>query len=81
MRKAKNDEARNKNIQKEIREAKDNWLGTKYREIEALEQKCDSFNMHKKDREAAGIYRSNTSGTIHNEDGKMITDVKQKMNT
>lgn len=44
---------------KNIRIVKINWLQSKCEEIEMLEKKHDSFNLHTKVKEAAGIYQQN----------------------
>ncbi|KAK4877591.1 hypothetical protein RN001_010097 [Aquatica leii] len=53
-----------KTIRNQIRQAKEQWLTTECREIEELEQKHDSFHLHKKVKQAAGV---------HNNDGLDIT--------
>ncbi|XP_050505674.1 craniofacial development protein 2-like [Diabrotica virgifera virgifera] len=47
-----------KEIKKAVREAKNRNLEEQCEEIEMLERKHDSFNLHKKIKEAAGIYKS-----------------------
>lgn len=82
-RKAKGDGIRYNSIQRqinqEIRTAKEYWLRQQCEEIELLEKKHDLFNMHKKIREAAGIYKSNTVGKLQDKHGKIILQKEDKM--
>lgn len=49
-------------------------------EIEILEKNLGSYNLHKKVKEADGMYRSTTKERLHDENGKFIIDKEEKMN-
>lgn len=68
-------------IKREIRKAKGIWMKNQCTEIENLERKHDSYNLHKKVKEAAGMYKSNTMGRLHDENDKIIVDKEEKMTT
>lgn len=82
-RRAKNDASKYKETQRKIRQqirtAKENWTKTQCEEIETLERKHDLFNMHKKIRETAGTYKTNTTGRLHNTDDKIIINKAERM--
>lgn len=44
------------------------------REIEMLEKKHDTFNLHKNVKEAAGLYRPRTIGCFTDDDGELIVE-------
>ena len=69
----------NRVIKNKIRMAKENWLNEQCREIENLEAKYDTFNMHKKIKEAAGIYRTRQTGILLDSEDKIILDVNDKV--
>ncbi|XP_030751542.1 uncharacterized protein LOC115879046 [Sitophilus oryzae] len=64
----------NNKINKEIKEAKEQWLQIQCREIEALEQKHDTFNLHKKIKTMAGRTSSRSSNLVLDKQGGLITD-------
>lgn len=49
--------------------------------IKILVRKHDTFNLHKKVKEAAGLYRHRTDGCLTNDDGKTIIVKQTKINT
>ena len=65
----------------EIRKVKEIWMKNQCVEIENLERKHDSYNLHKKVKEAAGMYKSNTMRRWHDENDKIIVDKELKINT
>lgn len=75
-RKVKNnpDEYRNinKEIRKQIRTAKEREIQEKCNEIENLQLKYDSFNVHRKVKEVTGKYRTGTRNRLVNNEGKII---------
>ena len=70
----------NKVIRRKIREAKEKWLSEKCEEIEDLERKHDSFNVHKKVKELAGTQRKWQASFIRSSDGKIIIGIEEKLN-
>lgn len=64
-------------IRREIRQAKENWLNEKCEEIEELEKKFDNFNLHKKIKEAAGLYKKRPPNNLLDENGHWITDKQE----
>lgn len=68
-----------RSIRRQIRKAKEQWLTNECREIEQLSSKHDSFNMHKKVKQAAGICRSKCISSLADENGKLLnTEEKLK---
>ena len=63
-----------RDIRKAIREAKNQWFLTQCREIELLEKKHDTFNLHKKVKEAAGLVRPRTPICLTDESGTAVVD-------
>ncbi|KAL1446457.1 hypothetical protein WDU94_005636 [Cyamophila willieti] len=68
-----------KEIRRKVKEAKETWLNEKCNEIEDLERKHDSLNMHKKIKEAAGLYKNKSSNVILDENDKAIFDEEEKL--
>lgn len=66
-----------KEIKGSIRKAKSRWLEERCSEIEALENKYDSFNLHKKVKEAAGMYTPKIPGCMTDNQGHPIMDREQ----
>lgn len=61
--------------------ANEDWIKSQCQEIEALEKKHDSFNMHKKVKEAAGIFKVTNNGKLHNKNNQIIVDKHKKIDT
>ncbi|XP_030747109.1 uncharacterized protein LOC115875737 [Sitophilus oryzae] len=74
-----------KNIQKEIRskirEAKEVFYKRKCDEIEALQEKHDSFNVHKKVKELAGLQKKRQPSILTDQNGKIIMEMEEKLRT
>lgn len=68
-----------RNIRKKIREAKESWLSERCKEIEDLDKKYDSFHVHKKIREMTGIGNNRTSNILKDDQGNVISEVKEKL--
>ncbi|XP_055384420.1 uncharacterized protein LOC129614059 [Condylostylus longicornis] len=68
----------NGTIQRKIRWAKTEWLNQQCQEIERLQQVHDDFNLHKKLKEASGIYRKKTSSILVNKEDKVVFDIEEK---
>lgn len=71
----------NKDIRRAIREAKNKWMEERCKEIETLEHQHDSFNLHKKVKEAAGLYKPKTPGCMTDNQGHPILDIEQIKST
>lgn len=69
-----------RNIRSKIRQAKEEWLTIECKEIETLEAKHDSFNVHKKVKQAAGVYRSRGGGILTDGDGNILLSTVEKLN-
>lgn len=65
---------RDRTIKKKTKSEKESCPNLKCAEIEELENKHDSFNMHKKVKEVAGMIKENYRTTLMNEDGITIRD-------
>lgn len=68
-------------IRQKIRGAKQRNIREKCREIEILEEKHDHSNLHKKVKEAAGVYKHHTLGQLVDSNGIAIIDKRQKVET
>lgn len=68
-------------IRREIRQAKETWAQEKCLEIEDLERRHDSFNMHRKIKEVTGIYKTRMTGRLLDGNGNIIIDKVQRINT
>lgn len=69
-----------KDIKKKIRKQKRSGWMKKWQEIEELCYKDDSFNVHKKVREAVGRYRRRTTGNITDKQGTLSWIHRNKWN-
>lgn len=69
----------NKQIQKEIRKANESWIQEQCREIESLQEKYDSFNVHRKVKEAARLCRPKTIGCLTNRKGQILINTQDKL--
>ena len=70
----------NKTIKQKIKEAKELGLSEKCAEIERLEKQHDTFNIHRKIKEAAGIYKKKDIGNIMDKNNKIIIESAEKLN-
>lgn len=70
-----------KQIRNEIRTAKETFYERKCEEIEELQLKHDTFNLHKKIKELAGIQKRKHPNLLCNANGEIITDLQQKLMT
>uniref|UniRef100_A0A8D8SH15 Craniofacial development protein 2 n=1 Tax=Cacopsylla melanoneura TaxID=428564 RepID=A0A8D8SH15_9HEMI len=82
---SKNDPQKYKNIQKairnKIREAKEKELEDRCTEIEFLQQKHDSYNLHRKVKELTGTCNRKQQGKLTDSDGNIIIDKQEKLKT
>lgn len=65
-------------IRRRIGESKEIWLSEKFREIEDLQRKYDSFNVHTKVKEFSDQYRKNTTAILRDENNDIIVDTEIK---
>ncbi|CAG9841161.1 unnamed protein product [Diabrotica balteata] len=68
-----------RNIRKKIREAKERWLSDRCKEIEDLDKKYDSFNLHKKIKKMTGSRKRTKTNILKNDKGDIITDMKERL--
>lgn len=68
----------NNEIKRAIKIAKENWFSSKCTEIESLQQKHDSFNLHKKIKEAAGLYKHKNTGFLTDNQGNIVLEIEHK---
>jgi len=66
-------------IQNKIREAKQRKLNEDCDEIEALQKKYDSFNMHKKIKQTAGAYKIKKASRLVDTQGNVVIDKHEKI--
>ena len=62
-----------------IRRTKETWLNEKCEEIEEMQQRHDSFNMHKMIKEITARQRLQTPGALKNAARNMLPDTKEKL--
>ena len=82
-RKVKNDLVKykemNKKVQRSCRKAKEAWWEEKCAEIEELQEKHDSFNLHKKVKEVTGKRRKYHINTLRDANGGIILGIEKKI--
>lgn len=66
-------------IKNEIRHAKEEWMNGRCQEIEDLSKRHDTFNVHKKIKEATGRYRKRTTGNIKDQSGNLVYEIEEKL--
>lgn len=65
-------------LRTKIRKAKEDYYKQKCEEIEELQAKHDSFNIHKKIKELAGTSKQKQLNILYN-NGKIVTEIEQKL--
>uniref|UniRef100_A0A8D8W5N2 Craniofacial development protein 2 n=2 Tax=Cacopsylla melanoneura TaxID=428564 RepID=A0A8D8W5N2_9HEMI len=68
-------------VRRKIREAKEKEVKERCEEIEALQKKHDSYNMHRKVKEATGSFKKKQKGNLTDATGNIIIEKEKKMNT
>lgn len=68
-------------IRRKIREAKEKWMTDRCAEIEELDKKYDTFNLHKRIKEVTGNYKTRKSNILLNDDGKIQLNIEEKLQT
>lgn len=66
-----------KSIRRLIRTAKERWLSEECDDIERLDALHDSFGIHKRVKQAAGICRSGHTSCLSNKNGKLMSVEEQ----
>lgn len=66
-------------IRSKIRIAKNEWLKNECDELGELYRRHDSFTLHKKLKETAGVYRRRNPDILVDQDGKIILENSDKM--
>lgn len=66
-------------IRMKIRKAKEDYYKQKCEEIEELQIKHDSFNVHKKVKELTGTSKQKQLNILYDNSGKLITEIEQKL--
>lgn len=67
-------------IRSKIRVAKNDWLKHECSVMEQLQSQHDDFNLHKKLKETAGIYRRMRPTITTNENNQIVIDSKERIN-
>ncbi|CAG9840259.1 unnamed protein product [Diabrotica balteata] len=68
-----------KNIRIKIQQAKETWLSERCQEIEELEQRHDTFNLHKKVKEAAGIFKQTPTSFIEDKHDNPLLNIEDQI--
>lgn len=68
-------------IKQKIRQAKENSLQEKCAEIEILQGKYDSFNVHRKVKEITGGYKAKPANRLTDNEGNILFDKNEIKNT
>lgn len=66
----------NNEIRRRIRAAKSNWHKQECEEIEKYDRNYDSFNLHKKLKEVAGLRKNIKPPIIEDKNGKLLIDIE-----
>lgn len=66
----------NRDIQRKVRRAKEQWMNEQCEEIELLERKNDHFAVHRKIKEVTGRNKKHTMYTLFDDNSKIIMDVE-----
>lgn len=69
----------NKVIRKKCREAKEEWMAEKCNEIEALQEKYDTFNVHKKVKEITDQTRKHPATVLKDANKQIIIGIEGKL--
>ncbi|XP_060533833.1 uncharacterized protein LOC132706497 [Cylas formicarius] len=69
----------NRAVRSECRKAKEGWLAEKCSEMEALQNKHDSFNLHKKIKEFTNTQRKQIRGILKDTNNKILVSVEEKI--
>lgn len=67
----------NRNIKREIKHAKENWMRDRCREMEELEERHDAFQMHKKVKEVTGNYKRNQAFPLFDSQNCPVVDEEE----
>ncbi|KAF2894616.1 hypothetical protein ILUMI_11555, partial [Ignelater luminosus] len=68
-------------IRKRIRQTKEQYMTSKCKELEDLNSRHDTFNVHKKIKEATARYKKRVSDTIKTNDGELVIEIEEKLNS
>lgn len=66
-------------IRSKIRIAKNEWLKRECAEMEQLQNQHDDFNLHKKLKETAGIYRKTQTNITTNNNNQLVLESREKI--
>lgn len=66
-------------IKRKCKDAKETWLSEKCTEIENLQKKHDTFNVHKKIKEMTGLSKKATISVLRDRKNEIITETKYKL--
>ncbi|XP_071574655.1 uncharacterized protein [Temnothorax nylanderi] len=69
----------NRKIRRKCREAKEQWMSEKCKEIEVLQEKHDAFNVHKKVKEMTNRAQKHQVLTLRDANNEIITGVEAKL--
>ncbi|KAG8139297.1 hypothetical protein E2320_002060 [Naja naja] len=66
-------------IIRKIQLAKEKWFAKRYKEIEETEHIHNHFNLNKKVKEAAGLYKKKATNNLVDKEGKIILNEDEKL--
>lgn len=66
-------------IRRKCRDATETWLSEKCTEIENLQKKHDTFNVHKKIKEMTGLSKKATVSVLRDSKNEIITGIEYKL--
>lgn len=69
----------NKRIRRKCRDAKEQWMSEKCSEIETLQEKYDTFNLHKKVKEMANCNKKRPTAILRDQNNDIILGVENKL--
>jgi len=65
-------------IRTNMRTAKNEWLKHQWEELEQLQRIHDDFNLHRKIKETAGVYRKSPFSNVENDQEELAQDDQQR---
>lgn len=73
------DKRKNKEVRKMCREAKEKFYRDKCEKIEELQQRRDFFNLHKRVKKTAGVFRKTITGLLRDNTRKVIATKEDRL--
>lgn len=69
----------NRRVRRECRDAKEKWMSEKCHEIERLQEKHDTFNLHKKVKEMANCNKKRPTAILRDKNNDIVLGINNKL--